>query len=196
MIFTETSLKRAFLIELEKLQDQRGFFARTWCQREFAVHGLNIQLAQCSISHNQRQATLRGMHYQISPYEETKLVRCLKGAICDVIIDLRPGSPTFKQHYSVVLSAENYKMLYIPEGFAHGFQTLEDDTEVFYQISEFYHAESARGIRWNDPAFNINWPLEVQVISERDQQYPDFDKNIDSFIGNTRTDVLEPLQGT
>lgn len=174
MIFTETELKGAFTIEPERLQDQRGFFARTWCQREFEVRGLNPRSSQCSISFNYKKGTLRGMHYQAAPHEEAKLVRCTAGSIYDVIIDIRPESPTFKQHFAVVLSAENRKMLYIPEGCAHGFLTIEDNTEVFYQISEFYSPESARGFRWNDPAFGLQWPAEVEVISEKDRQYPDF----------------------
>ena len=174
MIFTETSLKGAFLIEPERLEDERGFFARTWCQREFEAHGLNSRLVQCNISFNKKMGTLRGMHYQVAPYEEARLVRCTQGAIYDVIIDLRPESSTFKQYIAAVLTAQNRTMLYVPEGFAHGFLTLEDNTEVFYQMSEFYAPEYARGVRWNDPAFGIQWPAEVQVISDRDQNYPDF----------------------
>jgi dTDP-4-dehydrorhamnose 3,5-epimerase len=152
MIFTETRLKGAFIIEPEKLDDERGFFARTYCQKEFKDHGLNPVVAQCNISFNRVKGTLRGLHYQIAPYEEAKLVYCTKGAIYDVIIDLRASSLTFKKWFGVDLTAENRRMLYIPEGFAHGFQTLEDDTEVFYQMSEFYNPEYARGIRWNAPA--------------------------------------------
>jgi len=174
MIFTETSLKGAFLIEPERLEDERGFFARTWCQREFEAHGLNSRLVQCNISFNKKMGTLRGMHYQVAPYEEARLVRCTQGAIYDVIIDLRPESSTFKQYIAAVLTAQNRTMLYVPEGFAHGFLTLEDNTEVFYQMSEFYAPEYARGVRWNDPAFGIQWPAEIQVISDRDQNYPDF----------------------
>lgn len=174
MIFTETKLKGVFVIELEKLQDHRGFFARTWCQREFAAHGLESQLVQCSISFNRKKGILRGMHYQAAPYEEAKLVRCTRGAIYDVVIDLRSHSPTVKQHFAVILSAENHKMLYIPKGFAHGFQTLEDNTEVFYQMSEFYAPDYTRGVRWNDPVFAIDWPHGERIINERDQNYPDF----------------------
>lgn len=173
MIFTEAKLKGAFIIEPERLGDHRGFFARTWCQREFETHGLSPRLAQCNISFNKKKGTLRGMHYQAAPYEEAKLVRCTMGAIYDAIIDLRSESPTFMQHTAVVLTAENRKMLYVPEGFAHGFQTLEDDTEVFYQMSEFYVAEYARGVRWNDPAFGIQWPDAEPIILERDRNYPD-----------------------
>jgi dTDP-4-dehydrorhamnose 3,5-epimerase len=174
MIFTATAIKGAFLIDLELHGDERGFFARTWCQHEFQSHGLNTNLAQCSVSFNAKKGTLRGMHYQIAPYQEAKLVRCTHGSIYDVIVDLREDSPSFKQSFGVTLSAENRKMLYIPEGCAHGFLTLEDCTEIFYQISEFYHPEQARGFRWNDPMFNISWPINIQVISQRDQEYPDF----------------------
>ncbi len=174
MIFEETSLGGAYIVNAEQRKDRRGFFARTWCQQEFEEHGLNPRLVQSSISFNLKKGTLRGMHYQEAPHEEAKLVRCTMGAICDVIADLRPDSPTFRKHITVTLSAENRKMLYIPEKFAHGFITLEDKTEVFYQMSEFYSQESARGFRWNDPFFGIRLPLEVAVISERDRDYPDF----------------------
>jgi len=172
MIFAETRLLGAFLIEPERLEDERGFFARTWCQREFESHGLNQRVAQCNISFNRKRGTLRGMHYQTAPYAEAKLVRCTMGAIYDVIIDLRPDSPTFKQWLAVELTAENRLMLYIPVGLAHGFQTLVDNTEVFYQMFEFYHPECARGVGWNDPAFRVNWPLPVNVIADKDNTYP------------------------
>lgn len=174
MIFTATDLAGAFVIEPERLGDERGFFARTWCQREFEEHGLNPRLAQCSISFNARKGTLRGMHYQAAPHQEVKLVRCTMGAIYDVIVDLRPQSPTYTQHLGVVLSAENRTMLYVPEGFAHGFQTLEENSEVYYQMSEFYAPDSARGVRWNDPAFGIAWPADERTIIARDQSYPDY----------------------
>lgn len=174
MIFTETKLKGAFVIELDKRVDERGFFARSWCQQEFAERGLNPKLVQCNISFNRWQGTLRGMHYQIAPYEEAKLVRCSRGALYDVIIDLRAESPTAKQWFGVGLTAANGRMLYVPEGFAHGFQTLQDETEVFYQMAEYYHPECARGLRPNDPAFNIHWPLPGTIIDDRDLQYPDF----------------------
>ena len=147
MKFIETKLAGAYIIELDLIKDTRGFFARSWCQEEFAKHGLNPNLVQCNISFNHQKGTLRGMHYQIKPHEEAKLVRCTQGKIYDVIIDLRTNSTTYKQWFGVELSAANRKMLYIPEGFAHGFQTLEDHSEVFYQMSNFYHPESARGIR-------------------------------------------------
>jgi dTDP-4-dehydrorhamnose 3,5-epimerase len=174
VIFKETALKGAFVIEPERHEDERGFFARAWCAEEFEAHGLTRRMVQCNISYNKKKGALRGMHYQVAPYEETKLVRCTMGAIHDVIIDLRPASPTFTHHVTVVLTSENRYMLYIPEGFAHGFQTLEDKTEVFYQMSQCYAPQHARGVRWNDPAFGIQWPDAERIISERDQQYPDF----------------------
>ncbi|BDV43034.1 dTDP-4-dehydrorhamnose 3,5-epimerase [Geotalea uraniireducens] len=173
MIFTPLELANAFLIEPERLEDQRGFFARSFCREEFASRGLNPEIAQCNISYNASKGTLRGMHYQ-HPRGEDKVVRCTRGAIFDVIIDLRPDSATFKQHFGVLLTEMNRRMLYVPVGFAHGFQTLEDHTEVFYQMSEFYVPENGRGVRWDDPAFGIHWPEVVTIISERDATYPDF----------------------
>lgn len=175
MIFRETELQGAYIIEPERIEDERGFFARTWCQREFEAHGLNPSLVQASFSFTRKKGTLRGMHFQVAPHEEVKLVRCVRGEIFDVIIDLRPASPTCKRHIDIRLSAENRLSLYIPEGFAHGFQTLADETEVSYQMSEFYHPESARGVRWDDPAFGIVWPqTEVRHISARDRSWPDY----------------------
>jgi dTDP-4-dehydrorhamnose 3,5-epimerase len=174
MIFTETNLKGSYLIRPERLEDRRGFFARVWCRKEFETQGLCIDLVQCSISFNTLEGTLRGMHFQVAPHQEVRLVRCTMGAIYDVIVDLRRDSSTYLQYVGEVLSAENRNMFYIPEGFAHGFITLEDHTEVFYQMSAFYYAEFAKGVRWNDPAFGIRWPAEVRVISERDRNYPDF----------------------
>jgi dTDP-4-dehydrorhamnose 3,5-epimerase len=174
MIFLETKLDAACIITPERIDDERGFFARTWCQHEFEAHNLNTRLVQCNISFNKKKGTLRGMHYQSTPYEEAKLVRCTMGAIYDVIIDLRPHLSTFKQWIAVELTAENRQMLYIPEGFAHGFQTLTDNTEVCYQMSQFYYPEYSRGVRWDDPAFGIVWPEVPQAISARDQLYPDF----------------------
>jgi len=173
MIFIETTLRGAFIIEPEKNEDERGFLARSWCQREFEEKGIARQFVQSSVSYNKKRGTLRGMHYQIAPFEECKLVRCTAGAIYDVIIDLRSGSAAFAQHFGVVLTAKNYRMVYVPQGFAHGFQTLEDHSEVSYQISEFYAPDSSRGVRWNDPAFGIQWPVEDLTISRRDQEYPD-----------------------
>ena len=174
MIFTKTVLNDAMIVDIERKEDDRGFFARSWCRREFEAHGLNPNLAQCNISFNPKKGTLRGMHLQVKPYEEAKIVRCTRGSLCDVIVDLRPDSPTYKKHLSVVLTSENRRMLYVPEGFAHGFLTLEDATEVSYQISEFYRPESQLGFRWDDPAFAIAWPAEVRLISDRDRSYPDF----------------------
>ena len=174
MIFTESKLKGAFIIELERFCDERGFFARSWCQKEFEKHGLNPRLAQCNISYNISKGTLRGMHYQVSPCEEAKLIRCTMGGIFDVIVDLRPESPTFKHYFAEIITAEDRRMIYIPEGFAHGFLTLQDGTELLYQMSGFYSPDHARGVRWNDPAFGIEWPTEVKVISDRDKNYPDF----------------------
>ena len=173
MIFTETTLKGAFLLELEKREDERGFFARTWCQREFESHDLHKLWVQCNISFNRQKGTLRGLHYQTPPYEEAKLIRCTRGALYDVIIDLRPDSPTFMQWVAAELTADNCRLLYIPEGFAHGFQTLTDETEIFYQMSQFYAPEYAGGVRWDDPALNIAWPAAARTISERDRSYPD-----------------------
>jgi dTDP-4-dehydrorhamnose 3,5-epimerase len=174
MIFTKTVLNDAMIVDIERKEDDRGFFARSWCRKEFEAHGLNPNLAQCNISFNPKKGTLRGMHLQVKPYEEAKIVRCTRGSLCDVIVDLRPDSPTYKKHLSVVLTSENRRMLYVPEGFAHGFLTLEDATEVSYQISEFYRPESQLGFRWDDPAFAIAWPAEVRLISDRDRSYPDF----------------------
>ena len=175
MIFAETELEGAFVIEPEKKEDERGFFARTWCREEFLARGLNPCLAQCSVSYNKRKGTLRGMHYQAAPHEEAKLVRCTRGAVYDVILDLRLASPTFKRWVALDLTATNHRMVYVPEGFAHGFQTLEDDTEVFYQISEFYYPEFTRGVRWNDTAFDIQWALDVSIVSQKDALLEDFD---------------------
>jgi dTDP-4-dehydrorhamnose 3,5-epimerase len=172
MIFTETLLKGAYVIELEPREDERGFFARSWCADEFEKHGLNPRLVQCNISFNKKRGTLRGMHYQAAPFPEAKLARCTMGAIYDVIIDLRAASATFKQWFSVELSAENRRAVYIPEEFAHGFQTLTDNAEVFYQMSEFFHPECAMGLRWDDPAFGVTWPIKTLVISEKDTSYP------------------------
>ena len=175
MTFHETQNPGAFEIRLQPISDERGFFARTWCQKDFETHGLNPHLVQCNLSYNNQKGTLRGMHYQIGRNAEAKLVRCTRGAICDVALDIRPKSPTFRRWVAVVLTAADRNMLYVPEGCAHGFLTLEDETEVFYQMSQFYNPESARGIRWNDPAFQIAWPAQVEVISERDRTYPNFE---------------------
>jgi dTDP-4-dehydrorhamnose 3,5-epimerase len=174
MKFIETKLQGAFIIRPDIIEDERGFFARTFCRREFEDHGLNPDLVQCNISFNKQKGTLRGMHYQAAPHTEAKLVRCTAGAIYDVIIDLRPASSTFKQWLSVELTAENHQLLYIPEGFAHGYQTLQPDTEILYQVSEFYHPQSEQGVRWNDPAFGIEWPLPATAMSAKDASHPDW----------------------
>jgi dTDP-4-dehydrorhamnose 3,5-epimerase len=175
MIFMETKLKGAFLIEPQRHEDERGFFARMFCEKEFEAHGLKPRMVQCSISFNKKKGTLRGMHYQAAPYAEDKVVRCTAGRIYDVAVDLRPESATFKHWIAAELSADNRRMFYIPAGLAHGFQTVADDSEVFYQMSEFYHPESARGVRWDDPAFGINWPAAERTISPKDRSIPDFD---------------------
>lgn len=172
MKFIETELNGAYIIEPERIEDERGFFARTFCEQEFAAHRLEIRFVQCSVSFNQRRGTLRGLHYQAAPHTEAKLVRCTAGAAFDVIVDIRPGSPTYKRWLGVELSSGNYRMLYIPEGFAHGFQSLEDRTELFYQISKPHAPEAARGIRWDDPAIGISWPMKPLVVSARDQGFP------------------------
>jgi len=174
VIFIPTALSGALVIEPEPASDSRGLFARTWCRRELAAQGLDTELAQCSTSFNKRKGTLRGMHYQAAPFAETKIVRCTRGSMYDVILDLRPESPTFRRHFGATLTADNRKSMYIPKGFAHGFQTLEDDTEVLYQISEFYSPEHSRGVRWDDPAFGIAWPPDERTMSDRDRAYPDF----------------------
>ena len=174
MLFRELEIAGAYLLEPERHEDERGFFARTFCRREFEQRGLEPNVAQCNISFNHVVGTVRGMHYQAGPAEEIKLVRCTRGAIHDVIVDLRPASPSFKRHLAARLDAENRAALYVPAGVAHGFQTLADDTEVFYQMSEFYDPAAGRGVRWNDPAFEITWPREISVISERDLEFPDF----------------------
>ena len=174
MKFSPTKLSGVWIVDLEPVEDERGFFARSWCQEEFKRRGLNPRLVQCNISFSRKKGTLRGMHYQIAPHPEAKLVCCTRGALFDVAVDLRPDSPTHKQWVGVELSAENRRAFYVPEGCAHGLQTLMDDTEVFYQMSEAYHPESARGVRWNDPAFNIAWPEDKRSLSARDLAFPDY----------------------
>ncbi|OLE53303.1 MAG: dTDP-4-dehydrorhamnose 3,5-epimerase [Acidobacteria bacterium 13_1_20CM_3_53_8] len=174
MIFTETRLKGAYIIEPERMEDERGFFALSWSEREFKAHGLDARLLECNISFNMRRGTLRGMHYQVAPHAQAKLVRCTRGAIYDVAVDLRPESETFKQWVAVELSARNCLQFYIPAGLAHGFQTLEDETEISYQMSEVYAPKCAGGVRWNDTAFSIEWPEMERIITDRDAQYPDF----------------------
>jgi dTDP-4-dehydrorhamnose 3,5-epimerase len=174
VVFTETKLKGAYTIDIEKLEDLRGFNARALCQKEFAARGLTSQFVQANILFNRKKGTLRGFHYQTPPCAETKLFRCIRGAVFDIIIDLRPGSPTYKNWVGIELTAENYRMLYIPGNCAQGFITLTDDTELFYQVSEFYSPGHERGIRYNDPAFVIPWPIPVEVISAKDQNWPDY----------------------
>jgi len=176
MIFLETPLRGAYVIEIEKREDGRGFFARSWCKEEFAAKGLDTRLVQCNVSFNKKKGTLRGLHYQLPPHAETKLVRCTKGALYDVIVDLRADSPTFLTWFGVELTAENYRMLYIPQRLAHGFQTLKDGTEIFYQMSEFYAPEAARGLRWDDPRLGIVWPMADRTISKKDTEYANLDE--------------------
>ena len=175
MKFTETPLAGAYVIELEKRGDERGFFARYYCEREYAEHGLSTPFVQINNSLAVEKGTLRGMHFQLPPMAETKVVRCIRGALWDCIVDLRPNSPTFCRHFAVELSAENRTMFYVPKGFAHGFISLTDNSEALYLVDQFYAPEMERGVRYNDPMFNIDWPLEPKVISEKDSQHPDFD---------------------
>jgi dTDP-4-dehydrorhamnose 3,5-epimerase len=174
--FVPTKIAGAWLIEQDRHADERGFFARTWCAREFEEHGLEPGMAQCSVSFNLRRGTLRGLHYQAPPFAEAKLVRCTRGALFDVAVDLRPDSPTFRGWVGVDLTEGNGRGLYVPRGFAHGFLTIADSTEVAYQISTPYNPESARGIRWNDPFHTVAWPAPVEVIAPRDRDYPDIEE--------------------
>jgi dTDP-4-dehydrorhamnose 3,5-epimerase len=174
MLFTETPLMGAFIIDIGLIEDERGFFARTWAPDEFEKRGLDPTLIQCNLSWNKQKGTLRGMHFQRAPFEEVKIVRCTRGAVMDVVVDLRRDSPTFCQWTSVVLDADSRRMLYIPKGFAHGYQTLTDDVEVYYHVSARYEPTHATGLRWNDPAFGIAWPLTPTVMSEKDRTWPTF----------------------
>jgi len=174
MVITETKLSGAFVIELDYFEDERGFFAPLWSHREFSAAGLPASFVESNLSFNKNKGTLRGMHYQLPPHEQVKLVRCTRGSIYDVIIDLRQGSPTFKQWLALEMSADNHLMLYVPGEFAHGYLTLEDNTEVCYQTSSYYAPEHGRGVRWNDPAFNISWPADRPIIIDRDRDYEDF----------------------
>ena len=174
MKFQETGLDGAYIVSLEKKKDERGFFARGWCAKEFSAQGLSTRLVQANISFNERKGTLRGMHYQSAPRCEAKLVRCTRGAIYDVIVDLRPASKTYEKWIGTELGANNHSMLYVPEGFAHGFVTLENDSEVLYFVTEFYSPEFERGVRFDDPHFRINWPVRIEVISQKDKSWPDF----------------------
>lgn len=174
MIFTETKLKGAFLLDIERNEDERGFFARTFCQSEFQRHGLTPVIAQASVALNQRKGTIRGMHFQLPPSAETKLIRCTRGALLDVIIDLRPESPSYLHHVAVELTAANYRALYVPERFAHGYQTLSDDTEALYDISAFYDPSNAGGLLYSDPQLGLSWPLAVAEISLKDRSWKPF----------------------
>jgi dTDP-4-dehydrorhamnose 3,5-epimerase len=173
MIFNETKLQGVYEIHLEPHRDERGFFARSWCTEDFEQHGLNSVTVQCNVAFNEKKGTLRGLHYQGEPHPEAKLVRCTQGAIYDVVVDLRPGSSSFRKWIGVVLTAANRNMIYVAEGCGHGLLTLEDRTEVFYQMSEFYYPELSRGVRWNDPTFQVEWPSQPMVMSDRDRNYPD-----------------------
>lgn len=181
MKFTETKLHGAYIIELEKKEDERGFFARSWDKKIFSEIGLNLEIVQCNISRSKFRGTIRGMHYQIPPYAEVKIVRCTKGRIQDTIIDLRKNSETFMKWFSIELNEDNHKMLYVPEGFAHGFQSLEDNVEIFYLVSEFYSPENEKGVRWDDEAFKIKWPIEQKIVSEKDQSQEPFNEKTDGL---------------
>ena len=174
MNFKETELKGAYIIELERLEDERGYFARNYCKKEFKQNGLELTVVQCDVSYNIKKGTLRGMHFQSAPHQEAKLVSCTRGAMYDVIVDLREQSPTYCRWIAVELTEQNCRMFYIPYGFAHGFQTLVDDTVVYYQMSEYYHPGLARGVRWDDPAFGIKWPVGISIMASKDRQFPDF----------------------
>lgn len=187
MRFLETKIPGVYVIQPERLADTRGYFARTFCIHEFESRGINPRIVQCSTSYNARRATLRGLHYQLAPHAETKLIRCTRGAIFDVLADLRPDSPTYLHWAGIELSESNGKSLYVPEGVAHGFQTLVHKTEVFYQISEFFHSESASGVRWDDPALNIEWPLKPATISDRDLALP--------LVSGTEATTAQPRRG-
>ena len=174
MIFTPAKLPGAFVVDIERRRDDRGYFARSWCQREFAAHGLETNLAQINVAHSPRSGTLRGLHFQVDPDAEVKLIRCLRGAMYDVIVDLRPDSPTCGRWQGFEMTAESGRMIYVPEGFAHGYQTLLSDTEMCYHTSQFYAPASARGIRFNDAVFKIRWPLAVSYISQQDETWADW----------------------
>lgn len=191
MKFIETPLRDAYVIEIEPHRDERGFFARSWCTREFRERGLNARLVQCNVSFNQRKGVLRGMHYQADPFPEAKLVRCTRGRIFDVIVDLRPESVSFRKWYGIELAEGGIEMVYVPEGFAHGFQTLEDNTELLYLMSEFYHPECSRGVRWDDPAISIQWPIPDPIVSDKDRSYEYLDKQ--NSIKQARPKAEAPL---
>ena len=175
MIFTETRLKGAYIIDTKKIGDDRGFFGRIWCQKEYEMYDLKTHIVQSNIGVSRQKGTLRGLHFQKPPYQEVKIVRCSRGAIFDVIVDLRPNSPTYKQWFGVELNEENTRMIYVPEGFAQGYQTLVDDTEMYYHTTNFYAPEAAFGVRFDDPAFQIEWPLPITIISDNDRKWPDYE---------------------
>lgn len=181
MIFQETELKGAYIVELEPAKDERGYFARTYCQNEFRQNGLELTIVQCDVSYNKRKGTLRGMHYQLAPHEEVKLVSCIRGAIYDVIVDLREQSSTYGRWTAAELTENNCKMFYVPHGFAHGFQTLANNTMVCYLMSEYYYPECARGVRWNDSVFGIKWPVKIAIMADKDRQFPDFVLSGDNY---------------
>lgn len=183
MEFTPTAVEGAFIIDLNPIGDDRGFFTRTYCAREFREHGIHPRIAQCNLCFNHQKGTLRGLHYQVAPAAESKLVRCLRGAIHDIIVDLRPESPSFLQHVAVELSSENRRALFVPPMCAHGYQTLADDTEVFYQTGEFYAPECERGLRYDDPALHLSWPLPVANVSPKDSNWPLLGKHACAFAG-------------
>ena len=174
MIFSQLPLNGAILTNIEPAGDERGFFARTFCKDEFKKHDIDFSCVQCNISYNKKKGTLRGMHYQAAPHEEAKIVSCIRGAIFDVIVDIRPKSATYKKWYGTELSAKNHALLYVPKGFAHGFQTLTDDSEVYYMMSEYYHPECARGIQWDDQVIMIKWPLQLKTIAKKDEEFADY----------------------
>ncbi|MFT2007814.1 dTDP-4-dehydrorhamnose 3,5-epimerase [Pontibacter sp. 13R65] len=178
MIFTETKLKGAYIVDIKRIEDDRGFFGRAWCKQEFEEVGLSTNVVQTNLSSNKKKGTLRGLHFQVTPHAESKLVRCTRGALYDVIIDLREQSPTYRQWIGVELTADSFRMLYVPENFGHGFITLEDNTDIMYQVTEYYAPAAERGIRYNDPAFNIEWPMEPLVISDKDLAHADFSDEV------------------
>ncbi|HWH57903.1 MAG TPA: dTDP-4-dehydrorhamnose 3,5-epimerase [Terriglobales bacterium] len=191
MIFTETRLKGAFIIDIERREDPRGFFARAFCQQEFAAHGLKPVIAQANIASNRRKGTIRGMHFQFPPAAETKFVRCTRGAIVDIIVDLRPESPTFFEHVAVELTEDNYRGIYVPERFAHGYQVLRDNTDTSYQVGEFYTPGAEGGLLYNDPHLHLEWPLPVTVISDKDQMWKRFDEQESLINEKMRTEAVQ-----
>lgn len=191
MIFAETKLKGAFIVDIERREDPRGFFARAFCQHEFAAHGLKPVIAQANVASNRRKGTIRGMHFQFPPAAETKFVRCTRGAIVDIIVDLRPESPTFLQHVEVELTEDNYRGIYVPERFAHGYQVLRDNTDTSYQVGEFYTPGAEGGLLYNDSRLHLEWPLPVIAISEKDQLWKSFDEQESAIRERMRTEAAE-----